>query len=98
MSFEHSQLNYHAHHGFHFLNDYGGYISDSALETRRHQKNHRPHVTFRDDGNDKSDVRDPFRHHHAHFYTDDVDEEAEEFIRLKHKTLESNKQMSIDSD
>lgn len=84
MSFRNSQLKSKVHHD-------GGYISDSVLVTRRHQKNQRSHVTFSDDNNnDVSEIHDTSRHRGAHFYTEDINDEAEKFIRLKHN------QMSVD--
>lgn len=85
MSLRNSQLKSHVHHGIRSSDDDGGYISDSVLVTRRHHKNQRSHVTFSDDINDISDVYDTSRHRRAHFYTDDINDEAEEFIRLKHE-------------
>uniref|UniRef100_A0A0A0KQ47 Uncharacterized protein n=1 Tax=Cucumis sativus TaxID=3659 RepID=A0A0A0KQ47_CUCSA len=90
MSFRNSKLKFNVDHGTHSSDDYGGYISDSVLETRKYHKNQKPHVTFSYGNNKVSDVHKTSKHHHAHFYTDDINDEAEEFIRLKQN------QMSID--
>lgn len=91
MSLRNSQLKFNVNRGTHSSDDYGGYISDSVLVTRKHHKNHRPHhVTFSDDNNNIPDVQETSKYRRPHFYTDDINDEAEEFIRLKHN------QMSID--
>ncbi|KAA0034268.1 hypothetical protein E5676_scaffold35G001490 [Cucumis melo var. makuwa] len=91
MSSRNSQLKFNVDRGTPSSDDYGGYISDSVLETRKHHKNQKPHVTFSDNNNNEvPDVHKTSKHRHAHFYTNDINDEAEEFIRLKHN------QMSID--
>ena len=89
MSFRSSQLkSFHVHHGVHSSDNYGGYVSDSMLVTRRHRKSHRSHVTFSEDINEISDVNEASRR----CRTENIDDVAEEFIRLKHN------QMCMDSN